>query len=190
MRTLLFLSLVTLPFVSSIASANAADEQWVASLSPGLIAIDLVDGEDINPSYQWGLSAGQLRPLDSGLALSFQLAFEHTFSDLEFGQYHRFRLGPEARIGLYTDSLFVYGLLGVSVAFHHARINFEILGVTVKESDTEAGLTVATGGGAELRLTDQFGIGAELQLDVDTIFEDGRDPLLPLQLKVFGTMRF
>jgi len=147
-----------------------------AMVSPGLITVDLIPTRPGTLGYQWGVGGGVLLD-DLPFLLSVGGELEHGMNFQGAGfTFHRVRIGPVARAGVELgDSAFLYGLVGVGITV------FVQNGVGTR-AVTPAGLDVALGGGVEARLTDNLGLGGELQLDVESAFITGWT-MLPLQAK-------
>ncbi len=95
------------------------------ALSPGVIAIGLLDGRSMPARYIWGVEAGYHFPFGRSLMIQPGLAFEHS-AFRQPGAYtpegvvplprrgHLMRVGPQVRIGGGNARVFGYALLSVA----------------------------------------------------------------------------
>ena len=172
---------VTLLALALAPLAMAGASPWVRA-SPMGISIDLIHLRSTEAGFQWGAGGG-VKIDDLPVMLSIGGEFEHA---MNFGggfTFHRVRLMPIVRMGSeVSETVTVYGMVGIGLTV------FVTTGFGARNANP-SGLNVSGGGGVEGMVTDNLGVGVEVQMDFETAFLPSWT-YLPIQTRAVLTWHF
>lgn len=193
LSTLSSLSLASLAYLAlPQAEAEAANnkqkgpgfhEGVYVQVTPGSFVFPFAQDDfiDLTPTFGWGFGGGYMFARGKLFKATVGGVFEHTvlpfdnFNYRDFGA-HVLRFMPEGRIGLGTDKVWGYGLLGAGVAGVLWRWNASFGGFgDLRGNNSAPGFNTQLGGGVQGIVWKNLFIGGEVDVDVGLYFEGDPD---------------
>lgn len=163
------------------------DEGGYVMLTPGSLVLPVSQSDflDLDPSFGWGFGGGYMFARGKLFKATVGGVFEHAVifpDDLDFDAFgvHILRFMPEARIGVGTDKVWGYGLLGAGIAGMLWAWDVNFGGFDLADGRGSApGFGAQFGGGVQGMVWKNLFLGGEVDVDVGLFFDDDNNGWRP-----------